>query len=750
MSDQMPRFVRHLLLGIVCVVPAALAFAPPVGAAEPIIQVEPTLTAITLAPEATTSARIPYSQLATSDAGLTLTVQAVVRDKVPVNVTNDVVSVAPDTELDVLEVTIDGDELDRVGTYTVSLRVTADKPATAQSLALTITRPDADLILPTAEPIEIERTVWFPELGWELPKRLKSQNGDQTDPPVVAQVGDDGRLISLSARPLTTDDAYVAVTKPDNEGESDTNQFELISEPVGPGTLFELFESVEGDPPLGTIQRSVRLSSPQLVKPVDVSYSITTRRSTALIPLTVLIGLLFGLLARTLPTWFNNRSVTEERLRTLTLQLEGLKRHPDRQVRKVAKSQLALLSQSRKRGTAKRNKTMDQAIAAMKPALAQADAAVAKQLARLEADERIVRRGWSVPAITEALLEQIRQRLDAGFTLTDAGNARDTELLADQVDDDLTSLLDRAIKSDAHALHQAADGIALAFDSTGRPRFDELATWAKTLGDDAAQPPEAPQPAANRLEWLHTISGRADDLAARFAQAFQELTATDDNDLHRAEQKTRIQEQLKSGKAGAGLVTARADIESYATGMKVRPTADEVKALGDDTAEVAATPETDVPDAAMQVWTARAPRRYWREAESSARIWGLARFALGAARFVVLLVLLIVVSYNWLATDWTGSLSDISTVLIWAFGVDLTAEFVVQSAKVNPIKSSNSGGAALLPGVAADGGGGGDDSGGVSGDGGGGGKNDDGTSGQDAGDQPANGAEQPVVNAAVA
>jgi hypothetical protein len=51
---------------------------------------------------------------------------------------------------------------------------------------------------------------------------------------------------------------------------------------------------------------------------------------------------------------------------------------------------------------------------------------------------------------------------------------------------------------------------------------------------------------------------------------------------------------------------------------------------------------------------------------------------LEALRFVILTGLLIVVSFKWFEPDWTGTLANMSTVLVWAFGVDVTTELVYQ------------------------------------------------------------------------
>src|SRR6185295_3866651 len=146
-----------------------------------------------------------------------------------------------------------------------------------------------ELVLPSTDPIEIERTVWFPELD-----ESESDVG-ATDPAVVLEVGADSRLLKLTARPLGTDEVFVTVSTPGTQStKSTTVSAELLKDAFGPGQLIELDESINGDPPLGEIERTVRLSSPQLAQPIDIRYKITTRRSRLLIPVVIVIGLLFG------------------------------------------------------------------------------------------------------------------------------------------------------------------------------------------------------------------------------------------------------------------------------------------------------------------------------------------------------------------------------------------------------------------------------------------------------------------------
>jgi hypothetical protein len=53
-------------------------------------------------------------------------------------------------------------------------------------------------------------------------------------------------------------------------------------------------------------------------------------------------------------------------------------------------------------------------------------------------------------------------------------------------------------------------------------------------------------------------------------------------------------------------------------------------------------------------------------------------------RYCALLVVLLLVSYGWFGDDWFGTLKDVSTIIVWAFGLDLTAEAVLQAATRNP------------------------------------------------------------------
>jgi hypothetical protein len=70
-------------------------------------------------------------------------------------------------------------------------------------------------------------------------------------------------------------------------------------------------------------------------------------------------------------------------------------------------------------------------------------------------------------------------------------------------------------------------------------------------------------------------------------------------------------------------------------------------------------------------------------------VWTGLHLLTGVIRYLVLAVLLVVVSYQWFGANWQGTLTDISTVIVWAFSVDVTAELVTQVARRSPLTNGD-------------------------------------------------------------
>lgn len=159
------------------------------------------------------------------------------------------------------------------GTYQVAVRLSdAADPAVVQPLTLLVTHPAATLRGP--ERLRVERRVW--------------PAGETRSPfPLAETSGEAAAVVTLQAPGVPQHDG-----QPVEEGVG----LELPTAPVevAAGGRAEVTYGVVGDLPLGDVTGTVEVRAPQLASPLEIPFTIATRLSSGWLVGALVVGLLAG------------------------------------------------------------------------------------------------------------------------------------------------------------------------------------------------------------------------------------------------------------------------------------------------------------------------------------------------------------------------------------------------------------------------------------------------------------------------
>lgn len=644
----------------------------PALAAE-LVVVTPADLAITLPAGGATTIDVP---LAVADGvvatGLQADVVGVRRGGVPVG--GDAgVGVELPAGMGMLRVAVAEDALQRQGAYTVTVLVRSGQQR--QLLPLTLTRPAAQLRIPAT--VAVEREVWFPELGggpWlidvtELPAFLRPD--DEAPPLSVVNTGE-GPLRSLDPVRGEAMTDGVAVTV--GEG---------LADPLAPDEALELDYQVVGNPPLGTVNRSVELRSPQLADPVIVTFAITTRRSPWLIGLLVVLGLLLGWLLRKALPWISRRLATRSAQIRLLAEFDELNRRYRHQRLTATIAEHRSLIQAA-HGLEQREWRLRGATTAVNAAIEQLRADVAPLRQRADDHARLLRAAWQITGPAADRLPALRERVDGLAGPLDRGDVGRAEADLAVIDADVRALLaevdDETARyaSELSAVQAPLRSYEATFQAPRRrvERLHDVATAA------VEQPPE-------QLDRLHRVvvglQPLWDEVLEAAAIMPEQLGGTDvaANAVPTAELKA-VRAAVRRGDLHRRLMA----LPPALVALKEAVGDDLLGHAGTDVAATAApveAPTVERPLLGPGLGFVPLPRHV----STTLGLIGTAglRGFVDLARTVLLGALLIALTYGWFVDDWTGTAAQMIAIVGWAFGVDLTVEALTRYAKEQPVLS---------------------------------------------------------------
>ena len=645
---------------VVAIGAAAIA-SPHVAFAEELVEFPPGATVLTLPAQVAATLDVPFESATGVDpASLSVDLIDVTLDGVVVGAEPEdseaMVRPEVDAELERLRLRVEVAAFDRVGTYSVTLRLRSGD--VSQLVVVALNRQAAAITVPDV--VELERTVWFPELGGD---------GDVSEPNVRVRNGADSLITELDA----------IVADPDAEGlefaAGSENELVTAGDPLLPRERVDLDVELTARTPLGSIDRTVVLESPQLGEPVTVVYRITTRRSPVLIPILVVLGVLFGLLARRLPAWVAERAALErDRAATLTQITELVERYPAGEVRSK------LLHQTQRLGgwklkNADRRKLLDEVTAAANAVIAEVERELVplrQQYAALEAPLRV---DWRLPreaAAAFAAAQTTRRGVARHLRIGDVDAARSGLARLERQLGDLGA-------DDLHAPRQALDRIGAAMTAALTPldEMRELSTFvalenaADQIAEHCAAPLAADGALADRLRTLHDVFGAAERFTDRLRLAAHDVRTRSPGKTDDGGEQYRLLERVLAD----GDVDRRIDrmVPALTAAVATFDVKHGAAAAAARTAPLGRTSRPSIRRAESVEQTARV-----HLAERAASRWATVDIGVEALRFAILTGLLVAVSFKWFEPDWTGTLANMSTVLVWAFGVDVTTELITQ------------------------------------------------------------------------
>lgn len=259
------RRVLCSLLALGSLVAGGLALAPPAAAAD--LGTFPGGTSVNVARDGKTRAVFPMQMRRGVPArGISVAVLDVRQDDIPSKALHAATDASFRRDLGALLVTFD-DPGPEAGRYTVTVRMT--RGARAQIVTVTMLRASAELT--TASSISVDHVEpWWPS--------GEDDSDDTADGTIRLQVGPHDLV---DATDLTW-----------RENDASPGTVTLGDPTAGSGVLS--YDFTFDDLPLGTSTQTIELSSPKLEDPVTVDLVVENRRTTLLIGLLVVLGLLAG------------------------------------------------------------------------------------------------------------------------------------------------------------------------------------------------------------------------------------------------------------------------------------------------------------------------------------------------------------------------------------------------------------------------------------------------------------------------
>lgn len=583
---------------------------------------------------------------------------------------------------DRIEIEVEVDHLSHHGTYAVGLRLAipggAEGEERTQQLSLTLTRPPAVLSVP--EVVEVERT------------RRIGRDPNDSDPNVLIRPDDSTRLSELT----------VTVTDPDPEGVRVDGEGGVNKSLVGhgaetaaiePGDALSLELVLTEDLPLGSIDRTVELTSPQLADPKTITYRISTRHHPMWIVVLIAVGLLLGLIVRRLPTWLARRVSLYRSWARLKRQLSGLVvRYPGA----PDLEQLRALSDRLGKNPGFQNpnadieETLQDGTERAKEWVTKLNAELTPLAARLGAAAAPVRSDWMLLDEAQERLEavreydaQARKQLETGDV---QGLTSTVETLERSVVDLRTVIAHAARNETADRMDDLAQVLT---GQTAPRRLNTVLAQIESLRAEGRKDIEQ-ESTVDALSRLHrmrwAVKNLTEELRVVAAQMPIELTIHPDRKAEFEAALDQVGLALKAGNPEARLVDLARRLEVvYELHDPVHKADDAREGEGVDTDERSGVDAAGVaPTPQLVAAEAFSPAGEVTEFVRATNRLTAAMFVLGGIRFVVLGGLLVLTAYRWFEPTWTGTLSDISTVLLWAFGADVTTELVLRARTQNP------------------------------------------------------------------
>lgn len=160
-------------------------------------------------------------------------------------------------------------------TYAAVISITDG--TTRQLATVTLTRTSAVVSAPST--VKAERTL---TLTGEV-------DGSDISPRVTLAASPDSRVLRLSQRQVEAEDPVI---------ELDLPAAQTGKALIEPGGALTVGYKITGELDPGTVTRTVQLSSPQLAQPVQVTFTIVTKRTIWWIALGLLLGVRLGLVLR--------------------------------------------------------------------------------------------------------------------------------------------------------------------------------------------------------------------------------------------------------------------------------------------------------------------------------------------------------------------------------------------------------------------------------------------------------------------
>jgi hypothetical protein len=503
--------------------------------------------------------------------------------------------------------------------------------------------------------------VWFPELDW-CPKLFCSEKLPELR---LIAIGDT-RVTTLNAFGTDSTSGQVVVDGVRRVPDAVVPLPHLDPVLTGSASL-PLAYHIEGRPDLGTVTRHVQVDSPQLTAPLTTEFRITTKRHPLLIVVLAAVGLIAGLLVRTVLVRLRDRAAEVERAGVLAVELRRLRdRHTDPTLRGEIDDALRTLAGIKlwhRGGTESLKTTIDAVrttVDAALQVLATATKSVRERLTPIETDLRV---DWQLPTELHDLVRAALGRIDRIDALLEAGNpteaGRELESLVE-------SCMEIKRKAGAHVVHVSMEAGALA---------DKLAATTgplKSVQTAAAELARtAPLPADTALRDALRAAHRAEtDRASLIAGLRTAVTQT----IESAQPTLRDEAQ-----AAAEPLLRLADRGSLAEIANALPAfLAELKRIGvalGTTGAIAVVAPSEEPGGPS---TRPRPDTPVEQVPPVARQIVATSLALGSEmlRLLLLGALISVLAYGVFGGDWTGTFAQMVAVFSWAFVVDISVEAV--------------------------------------------------------------------------
>jgi hypothetical protein len=455
-----------------------------------------------------------------------------------------------------------------------------------------------------------------------------------------------------------------------------------------PGSTLELDTVLTDETPLGSIDRVVELRSPQLSAPERITYRIITRRDPLIIVFAIGIGLLLGLIARRLPAWVSKRSVLSRQRQEVQAAIAGLLARypnaPNRELLVDQKDRLGGLDSLRP--LRELSKRLDHAVEVANGWIEDLESALEPLRTELATLEPPLLVDWQLPEEPAGVLAEAKQLRDEARRALEAGDVERARSLIENLKETLgefgpetnqpAQIARLRIAGDMEALAAALEGVAAP------SRLSYVRNLARQLAALCRQPDHAGAGVADRLRALHQIQWATENLTEELRVAVEEIAAgkvavADDRRVEMDRRLADAREILASPTVDSRLVGLAVAIQNVVGLLDVGHGAADQKA--------AEMPAPVAPSPKLLAAAAFAPLSDRLAGASGVAFWSVFGVLTGVLRYLVLSVLLVLTSYKWFADDWYGTLGQISTVIVWAFGVDVSVELVMQVARKGPV-----------------------------------------------------------------